>query len=84
MVKCRFIARKIVVKCRFIARKIVVIEKAIEESARFLGIDSLKDEQKLADTTFMQGKDTFISLPTGYGKSLIYVLLPNCIIFLYR
>ena len=83
VVKCRFIARKIVVKCIFIASEIVVIEEAIEEGARLLEIVRLKDEQKLAATTFIQGKDTFIYLPTGYGKSLIYVLLPTAFYF-YR
>jgi len=47
------------------------VGKAIEESACLLEIRVLKDEWKFAATTFIQGKDTFISLPTGYGKSLI-------------
>jgi len=24
----------------------------------------------------MSGKDTFVSLPTGYGKSIIFAILP--------
>ena len=27
-------------------------------------------------TAFMEGKDVFVSLPTGYRKTLIYALLP--------
>jgi len=50
--------------------------KAIEESARLLRIDNVKEEQKFAATTFRQGKDTFISLLTGFGKSLVNALLP--------
>ena len=26
--------------------------------------------------SFVQGKDTFVALPTGYGKSLKYAVLP--------
>ena len=26
--------------------------------------------------SFVSGRDTFVSLPTGYGKSAIYALLP--------
>jgi len=40
----------------------MAVEKAIEKSARWLGIDSLnslKDEQKFAATTSMQGKKHF-------------------------
>ena len=32
--------------------------------------------QLLRIEEFVLGKDTFVSLPTGYGKSLIYSLLP--------
>ena len=49
---------------------------AIEESKRLLGIASLKEKQEAAIMSFLGGRDTVVSLPTGYGKSLIYALLP--------
>lgn len=35
----------------------------------------LKKEQKDAIESFILGRDTFVSLPTGIGKSLIYQLI---------
>ena len=35
----------------------------------------LREEQKNAIQSFMLGGDTFVSLPTGIGKSLIYQLI---------
>ena len=48
----------------------------IEETAASLQYRHLKEEQKQAVKAFVKGKDVFISLPTGYGKSLCYALLP--------
>ncbi len=42
-----------------------------------LGYDSLKAEQELAITYFIRGNDVFVSLPTGYSKSLCFALLPS-------
>ena len=42
----------------------------------FKGKFSLKTEQKLALEQFLQKKDVFALLPTGFGKSLIYQLAP--------
>ena len=36
----------------------------------------LKDKQKEAIFSFVNGRDYFVILPTGYGKTLCYVLLP--------
>ena len=47
------------------------------ESARKLGYDKLKDRQIEAVKAFVGGSDVFVSLPTGYGKSVIYAVLPT-------
>ena len=51
------------------------LKKAIEESAQEIGF-CLKDKQIEAISTFCSGRDIFVSLPTGYGKSVIYGVLP--------
>jgi len=51
-------------------------EAAVRESMHLLGVASLKNKQKEAIMSYLQGNDTFVSLPTGYGKSLIYAMLP--------
>ena len=47
----------------------------VVEVAKQIGID-LKEKQLEALLTFCLGNDVFVSLPTGYGKSMIYGLLP--------
>ena len=53
-----------------------VLEKIIKESGPRLGYGELKNEQMKAILSFVHGNDTFVALPTGYGKSLIYAVLP--------
>ena len=48
----------------------------INECARAYGLE-LKAKQAEAIFSFVHGHDTFVSLPTGYGKSLVYALLPS-------
>ena len=48
----------------------------LDSAASKLGISSLKDKQREAITSFVDGHDVFVSLATGYGKSLCYTLLP--------
>ena len=38
---------------------------------------NLKQEQVQAVVEFVSGRDVFVSLPIGYGKSLIYESLPE-------
>ena len=40
------------------------------------GNNELKLEQHKALKAFVEGRDVFVALPTGYGKSLCYALLP--------
>ena len=41
-----------------------------------LGYDKLKKEQEESILNFAKGRDVFVSLPTGYGKSICYIILP--------
>lgn len=52
------------------------LEKLIDEAASSRGYPAVKIEQKAALKAFVEGRDVFVSLPTGYGKSLCYGLLP--------
>ena len=53
------------------------LDAAIESAITRLGYESLRPKQKLAVQSFVQGRDVFVSLPTGSGKSLCYWLLPS-------
>ena len=44
----------------------------------------LKREQRRALTEVLGRKDSVVVLPTGYGKSLIYLLLPFADLFVRR
>ena len=47
----------------------------ITECALQLGYEGVKDKQMEAILAVVRGKDTFV-LPTGFGKSMIYGVLP--------
>ena len=47
-----------------------------KSAAVSLGYNSLKPEQLLVISSFLEGNDVFVSLPTGYDKSLCYAALP--------
>lgn len=50
--------------------------ECFREAARTLGYPILKPEQEKVLSDFIGGKDVFVSLPTGFGKSLCYAALP--------
>ena len=52
------------------------LDDAISTAAAKLGYPVVKDEQREAVKEFMKGRDVFVSLPTGYGKSFCYAVLP--------
>ena len=57
--------------------KLESILVAVKEASESIGISKLKDEQKDALVAFVSGRDVFVSLPTGFSKSLCYSCLPG-------
>ena len=53
-----------------------VIHPAIDKATSRAGFASLSTEQRESIARFVSGKDVFVSLPTGAGKSICYMLLP--------
>lgn len=53
------------------------VESAIAIAANDLGYTQLTRHQSLVLHEFLSGKDVFVSLPTGSGKSLCYWVLPG-------
>ena len=51
----------------------------LKAAVRGLGYDAPTTEQKDTVTAFVRGKDVFVSLPTGSGKSLCYVAFLGCL-----
>ena len=48
---------------------------AVMDAGRRLGYEMRPRQQEVV-LTFLKGKDVFVSLPTGSGKSLCYWILP--------
>ena len=48
------------------------VEQAMRYAAERIGIPSLNEKQKEAVRAFVGGKDVFVSLPTGFGKSVCF------------
>ena len=53
-----------------------IFEKNLQSILPRFGLAELKNEQKKALFYLLSGKDVFVNLPTGFGKSLIYQLTP--------
>ena len=63
--------------CENLTMAVVQELSTVRRAAASLGYPQLKEEQELAILSFVGGNDVFISLPTGYGKSLCYAVLPK-------
>ena len=53
------------------------VQKAIDEATKLLGYSELRANQAQVVSHFLSGRDVFVSLPTGGGKSSCYCLLPK-------
>ena len=63
-----------------IVMKEAVLEKSISYALDSLNKTSIKlsSFQKCALSWILSGRDTFISLPTGHGKSVLFESFPHC------
>ena len=52
------------------------VQQAIKTAGARMGYFTLKDEQLRIAADVLGGRDGFVCLPTGYGKSLCYAILP--------
>ncbi|KAL9976770.1 hypothetical protein ACROYT_G014100 [Oculina patagonica] len=52
--------------------------------AFFPGINELKSEQILIIENIVRGRDVFATLPTGFGKSVTFQILPSVVKYLQR
>ena len=59
------------------------IEPAVSQAAKKHGYSPLKDEQRTCTEGFLKGKDVFVVLPTGFGKTTCYVCLPSAFDFYF-
>ena len=68
------------------AAKLGVAESATlcEEAAKSLGYQGIRREQQNVIINFLNGRDVFAVLPTGYGKSLCFACLPYIFDKLYQ
>ena len=53
-----------------------ILSTTIEKTINSMQLSALKPKQLEAVSSFVAGNNTFVSLPTGYGKSIIYAILP--------
>ena len=53
------------------------VKNCVLEVAQSMGYQDVKEEQVEAVSEFVGGKDVFVALPTGYGKSFCYGCLPG-------
>lgn len=66
------------------AKKMATVEQAVAVAAEELLYGPLKEDQSTAITKYLQGNDVFVTLPTGYGKSVCYACLPKAYDLLHK
>ena len=78
-----FIARNVIIAIKFTEVREALrttmaglIDSAVVHAAKKLGYMSVKPEQLQIVTSVVRGRDVFCVLPTGFGKSLCFMLLP--------
>ena len=54
-----------------------LLKPILQNIATMLGYEQSKKEQEESIIEFVKGMDVFVSLLTGYGSSLNYILLPS-------
>ena len=52
------------------------LEAVCTKAAKAMGYKDIKKEQLEVILSFIAGRDVFVSLPTGFGKSLCFSILP--------
>ena len=58
--------------------------RTVEAAASSLGYERLTELQRKAILSFVSGIDVFVSVPTGYGKSVCHALFPRVCDMLVR
>ena len=66
-----------IIRAKLLHNKVIMC--VITRAANTLGFSSLKKEQEQVIGEFIDGKDVFVCLPTGFGKSLCFISLPDLI-----
>ena len=61
-----------------ISSNMSLLRSAVDHGVRMLGYERIKTEQLDTVENLLSGKDVFSSLPTRFGKSLVYQTLPFC------
>src|SRR5690606_1287401 len=51
-----------------------IVKSLYDNLQEFFGFDTFKDDQETIITNILNGKDTFVIMPTGGGKSICYQL----------
>ena len=64
------------------ALSLPVIQQDLDEIVREMWFTQLKPKQPDAIVAVVSGNDIFVSLPTGYGKSVVISLLAHIAYFL--